>query len=247
VSRVTLAAVNSDKVVLRDVSFRLGSGRVLGVVGPSGAGKSSLAKLVIGVWRPQRGSVVLGGHDISHWNPDELGQYIGYVPQEVEFLNGTVAQNISRFRDEAAADTADLLDATETAGIQDIIQSLPDGLNTQVGADGYTFSGGQRQRIALARAVYGNPSLLVLDEPNSNLDSVGEQSLGRTIDIMRKRGCTIIIITHRLNMLNVCDDVMVLNSGTIHTYGTREQIMARLTMLKAPPPPAPLDLVAASG
>ncbi|MBN8919179.1 MAG: type I secretion system permease/ATPase [Rhizobiales bacterium] len=247
VSRVTLAAGAADKIVLSDVSFRLEAGRVLGVVGPSGAGKSSLAKLLVGAWRPQRGNVILAGNDITHWNPDELGQHVGYVPQEVEFLNGTVAENISRFAARTEESARGVLDAANVAAIGDVIQTLPDGFNTRVGSDGYAPSGGQRQRLALARAVYGNPALMVLDEPNSNLDSVGEQTLARTLETMRERGCTIVIITHRMNMLQYCDDVMVLNKGTIHTFGPREHITARLTSLRPPSQPAALDLVTSAG
>ena len=247
VSRVTLAAGPGDKIVLSDISFRLECGRILGVLGPSGAGKSSLAKLMVGAWRPQRGNIILAGNDLTHWNPDELGQFIGYVPQDVEFLNGTVAENICRFRAPADGNDAALRDAAEVAGIHDVLQTLTDGLNTRIGIDGHALSGGQRQRIALARAVYGNPALMVLDEPNSNLDSVGEQTLTRTLGVMRERGCTIVIITHRLNMLNVCDDVMVLNKGAIHTFGSRDQIIARLARLKTVQQPAPLDLITSAG
>ena len=229
VSRVVLTPPNVDAVVLSDVSFSLLSGRILGVVGPSGAGKSSLAKLLVGAWHPRRGTVYLDDHDIAHWNQDELGQYIGYVPQEIELLPGTVAENISRFRDGSPVDYSAVLEAAELAGIQDVIQGLPDGYNTKVGFDGHTFSGGQRQRIALARAVYGNPSVLVLDEPNSNLDAVGEQSLGRTLTLMRNRGSTIVLITHRMSMLVFCDDLLVMNAGTVHTFGSRDLIMSRLS------------------
>lgn len=228
VSRVVLTPPNSDTVVLADVSFTLQKGRILGVVGPSGAGKSSLAKLLVGAWHPRRGTVHIDDHDLAHWNEDELGAYIGYVPQDISLLPGTVAENIARFRDDVPLDHNAVLEAAELAGIEDVIQGLPDGYNTKVGADGHVFSGGQRQRVALARAVYGSPSLLVLDEPNSNLDAVGEESLGRTLTMMRTRGATIVLVTHRMSMLAFCDDLMVMNAGTIHTYGPREAIMARL-------------------
>lgn len=238
VSRVVLTPPNLDNVVLGDVSFSVGAGRILGVVGPSGAGKSSLAKLLVGAWQPRRGTVQLGEHDLTHWNEDELGRYVGYVPQEIELLPGTVAENIARFPEDGRIDHEAVLEAAELAGIQDVIQSLPDGYNTRTGFDGHTFSGGQRQRIALARAVYGNPSLLVLDEPNSNLDAVGEQSLARTLTLMKKRGATVVLITHRTNMLMVCDDLLVMNAGTIHTQGPRESIMNKLSAYRVPQPPA---------
>ena len=235
VSRVVLTPPNADVVVLGDVSFSVQSGRILGVVGPSGAGKSSLAKLLVGAWHPRRGTVHVGEHNLAHWNEDELGAYIGYVPQDIELLPGTVAENIGRFRDDGPFDHAAVLEAAELAGIQDVIQALPEGFNTKVGFEGHTFSGGQRQRIALARAVYGNPSMLVLDEPNSNLDAVGEHSLGRSLTLIRDRGATVVLITHRMSMLAFCDDLLVMNAGTVHTFGPREEIMNRLAAYRSIP------------
>src|SRR5882757_3442212 len=196
VSRVVLTPPNKETVVLGDVSFSLQSGRILGVVGPSGAGKSSLAKLLVGSWQPRRGTVHLDEHDLAHWDEDRLGQHIGYVPQEIDLLPGTIAENIARFRDDAALDDEAILEAAELVGIQDVIRELPDGYNTRVGQGGHVFSGGQRQRIALARAVYGNPALLVLDEPNSNLDALGEQTLGHALTLLKGRGCTVVLVTH---------------------------------------------------
>ncbi|MBN9062941.1 MAG: type I secretion system permease/ATPase [Rhizobiales bacterium] len=229
VSRVFAAPRNKDFAVLSDVSFALSPGEALGVVGASGAGKSSLARVLVGAWPTQKGSVTLDGNDLSHWDQDQLGRHIGYVPQDVELLPGTVADNIARFQTAGEARDAALLEATRIAGVQDIVQRLPDGLNTKLGPDGHTLSGGQRQRIALARAVYGDPRLLVLDEPNSNLDAIGEESLGRTISAMRARGAIVIIITHRTNILAFCDRVLVLNAGTVHAFGRRDQILERLS------------------
>lgn len=228
VSRAMLTPPNSETVVLGDVSFALQSGRILGVVGPSGAGKSSLAKLLVGAWHPRRGSVHLDSHDLAHWDEDKLGRHIGYVPQEIELLPGTVAENIARFGDDGPVDHEAILEAAALAGIEDIIRDLPDGYNTRVGMDGHVFSGGQRQRVALARAVYGGPALLVLDEPNSNLDAVGEQTLGRTLTLLKSRGCTVVLITHRMSMLSFCDDLLVMNGGTVHTFGPRDIVMNRL-------------------
>lgn len=226
VSRATVVAPGRTSTILNDISLTADRGRVLGVVGASGAGKSSLARLLVGIWRPQRGAVTLDGHDMAHWDQDELGRWVGYVPQDVELLAGTVAENIGRFQD---GDDDAVLDAVELAGIQDIIRGLPDGLNTKLGPDGHVLSGGQRQRIALARAVYGDPSLLVLDEPNSNLDAIGEESLAKTMAKMRERGAIVIIVTHRMTMINHCDDVLVMHSGTVHALGERDQIVARLS------------------
>lgn len=236
VSRIVLSPPNRDSVVLNDVSFQIRDGSVLGIVGPSGAGKSSLAKVIVGAWDAKRGAIFLGDHELRHWDPDHLGRFIGYVPQEVELLPGTVAENISRFRDDGLDHEA-VLAAADLAGINDIIQSLPDGFNTRLGGPGgHVLSGGQKQRVALARAVYGDPSLIVLDEPNSNLDAIGEQSLGRSILAMRERGASIVIVTHRMNILTYCDDVLVLNGGSVHAFGSRDQILARLSNNRLAPP-----------
>jgi PrtD family type I secretion system ABC transporter len=244
VSRVVLTPPNTETIVLGDVSFALQSGRILGVVGPSGAGKSSLAKLLVGAWHPRRGTVHLDEHDLAHWDEDRLGEHIGYVPQEIDLLPGTIAENIARFRDDQTLNPEAVLEAAELAGIEDVIRDLPDGYNTRVGADGHVFSGGQRQRLALARAVYGNPSLLVLDEPNSNLDAVGEQTLGRAMTLMKNRGATIVLVTHRMSMLAFCDDLLVMNSGTVHTFGPRDLVMNRLPTYRLSPA-SHLDAVAA--
>lgn len=243
VSRVIAVPPNSENVVLNDVSFSLRSGKLLGIVGPSGAGKSSLARILVGVWRPRRGAVSIDDHDLAHWDQDELGRYIGYVPQEIELFPGTLAENISRFRDRGTIDFEAVLEAAETAGVQDIIQALPEGYNTLVGLGGHVFSGGQRQRIALARAVYGKPSFLVLDEPNANLDVAGEQGLGRTLTMMRDRGATVVLVTHRLNMLQYCDDVLVMNAGAVQAVGSRDTILGRLPTYR-PAAPAALEAVA---
>jgi PrtD family type I secretion system ABC transporter len=235
VDRVVLTPPGQETILLNDVSFDLMAGRVLGVVGPSGAGKSCLARLLVGVWLPRRGSVALDGHDLPHWNSDQLGRFIGYVPQEVELLPGTVAENIARFRSDA--DHESVIRAAELAGIEDLIQGLPQGYNTRLGPDGHVLSGGQKQRVALARAVYGDPRLLVLDEPNSNLDAIGEQRLAAALSAMRDQGASVVIITHRLNMLIYCDDVLVMNAGTVHAFGPRDRIMNRLAPNRLTPQP----------
>lgn len=244
VDRVMATPRNRDVAVLTEVSFSVEPGRVLGVVGASGAGKSSLARVLVGAWGVRKGSVSLDGNDLSHWDQDQLGRHIGYVPQDVELLPGTVAENIARFDDASAARDAALLEATRLAGVQDIIQRLPDGLNTKLGPDGHTLSGGQRQRIALARAVYGGPRLLVLDEPNSNLDATGEEGLGRTIAAMREGGTIVVIITHRMNILAFCDQVIVMNAGTVHASGPRDQVLDRLSLLVPQRQIAPIPVAA---
>jgi PrtD family type I secretion system ABC transporter len=235
VSRLFAFAAGGDKPLLNDVSFSLGAGRVLGVIGPSGAGKSCLARTLVGAWPPRGGSIAIGDHDLSHWNEDELGRHLGYMPQDIELLPGTIAENISRFDPEAATNPDRFIAASELAGIQDLIRSLPNGYNTQVGANGHVLSGGQRSRIALARAVYGDPRFIVLDEPNSNLDSLAEQSLLLMVRELKARNATIVIVTHKLNILSYCDDVLVLNNGTVQAFGPRDQIVNRIPRSTTPP------------
>jgi PrtD family type I secretion system ABC transporter len=235
-NRVFAVPPGSDKFVLNDVTFSLAAGRVLAVVGPSGAGKSCLGRVLVGIWTPRRGNVILGVNDLSHWDQDELGRHLGYVPQDIDLLPGTVAENISRFEPPSAEQTAALHEAVEIAGIQDLITALPQGHNTLLGPSGHVLSGGQRQRIALARAVYRCPRLVVMDEPNSNLDAVGEQGLARAIQRLRSAGSTVIIVTHKLSLLGLCDDVLVLNSGAVQAFGAREQIVSRLPKLGAAAP-----------
>lgn len=235
VSRVFAFAGGGDKPLLNDVSFTLDEGRVLGVIGPSGAGKSCLARTLVGAWVPRSGSVAIGNHDLTHWNEDERGRHLGYMPQDVDLLPGTLAENISRFDPDAATKPHALIAAAELAGIQDLIKSLPNGYNTVVGPNGQVLSGGQRSRIALARAVYGEPKFIVLDEPNSNLDALAEQGFLNMVQKVRARGATVVIVTHKLNILTYCDDVLVLNSGTVQAFGARDQIVNRLPRSTASP------------
>ena len=240
-SRIFTFVAGNERPLLNDVSFELGEGRVLGVIGPSGAGKSCLARTLVGALTPRSGTISVGDHDLSHWNEDELGTQLGYMPQDVELLPGTVAENISRFDPSAATDPDRFIAAAELAGIQDLIRSLPHGYNTPLGPNGHVLSGGQRSRIALARAVYGDPKFVVLDEPNSNLDSYAEQSLLTMVQQLKSRGATVVVVTHKLNILNVCDDVMVLNNGTVQAFGRRDQIVNRIAR---PAPPPSLTVIA---
>lgn len=235
VSRVYAAAPGSDRIILNDVSFSVEPGRIVGVVGSSGAGKSCLARVLVGIWAPRRGSVSMGDHDLAHWNEDELGLRVGYMSQDIELLPGTIAENIARFDPDAVEDPSRVLAAVELAGIQDLIKSLPEGLATPVGLGGHVLSGGQRSRVALARAVYGDPMLVVLDEPNSNLDAASEQTLIRATQRLQARGATVFIVTHKLNILNYCDDVLVMNAGSVQAFASRELIVDRLPRLRAQP------------
>lgn len=235
VSRVYAAAPGGEKAILSDISFAVAQGRSVCVVGPSGAGKSCLGRILVGAWTPRRGSVSVGDHDLSHWNQDELGKRIGYIPQDVELFPGTIAENIARFDPAAEGDPSGVIAAAELAGIQDLIRGLPDGYNTRIGSGGHVLSGGQRQRIGIARAVYGDPALVVLDEPNSNLDASAEQELVGLMKRLQDKGVTVFIITHKLNIMTYCDDVLILNSGSVQAFAPREQIVDRLPRLKAQP------------
>ena len=244
VTRLIGCAPGSDKIVINDASFNLSPGRVLGVAGPSGAGKSCLCRLLVGIWTPRQGSIVFGDYDLSHWNPDEVGRYLGYMPQDIDILPGTVGEYIARFDPAMAADSKGLIEAASLAGVHDIIKSLPNGYATQIGTQGgAVLSGGQRQRLALARAVYGNPAMIVLDEPSSNLDAGGEQALGAAIDKIKSTGAIVVVASHKLSLLAFCDDVLVLNGGAVHAFGPRAQIVERLPKLR----PVPLTVVESSG
>jgi PrtD family type I secretion system ABC transporter len=246
-SRVTAAPPRRDAAVLSDISFSIAPGRALGVVGASGAGKSSLARVLTGAWRPRRGQVTIGGHDIGHFDQDILGRAIGYVPQDARLLPGTLAENIQRFRDDLDDPASGVMDAIHLAGIEDIVRTLPDGINTDMGPDGHRLSGGQLQRVALARAVFGNPHIVVLDEPNSNLDALGETQLAETIARLKESGSVIVLITHRLSMLAVCDDVLVLHAGAVQAFGRKEQVLTRLPAYRTAANPVRQAALAAGG
>jgi len=231
---LAMAAPHSKRFIIAQVSFSLPAGSALGVIGPSGAGKSTLVRALVGIWTPSHGSVRLDGAELQHWDPDELGRHLGYLPQNVELLSGTIAENIARFGE---VDDAAVLEAARLAGVHDVIQQLSQGYNTQVGEGGGSLSGGQRQRIGLARALYGNPALVVLDEPNSNLDALGETALADALRAMRERGTTCILITHKANILKMVDHVLVLKDGTMSAFGPRDQVLSPVGLPSIPPPP----------
>lgn len=230
--KLVVAAPGKKEPILRGVSFKLEAGTVVGVVGPSAAGKSSLARAVTGVWPILGGALRIDGAELSHWDPQALGRHIGYLPQDVELFAGTVAQNIARF------DTIDeeaVIAVAKRAGCHDLIQGLADGYNTQIGMGGHALSGGQRQRIALARAMYGNPSFIVLDEPNASLDAAGEEALLRAVQELKQSGTTMMIVTHKVNILTAVDTVLVMNAGTVQAYGPREEILGQVAGPRAVP------------
>ncbi|WP_336485517.1 type I secretion system permease/ATPase [Methylobacterium nigriterrae] len=241
---LVVTAPGKQQAIVRGVSFRLAPGTIVGVVGPSAAGKSSLARAVTGVWPIIGGSLRIDGSDLSHWDPQALGRHIGYLPQDVELFAGTVAQNIARFEE---IDEAAVIAVAQKAGCHELIQSLPDGYNTQIGIGGQALSGGQRQRIALARAMYGNPSFIVLDEPNASLDAAGEEALMQAVQELKRMGTTIMIVTHKVNILTAVDAVLVMNSGTVQAYGPREEILGRVAGPRVVPTPAPAVAGAPAG
>jgi ATP-binding cassette subfamily C protein PrsD len=247
--RLTVEAVSASppgvsKVVVQDVTFELEAGQGLGIIGPSGSGKSSLVRLLVGVWHPVRGKVRLDGAAIDQWSPDDLGPHIGYLPQDVELLAGTVAENISRF--EAEADTDAVIAAAKTVGVHDLIVRLPAGYETPIGEQGSALSAGQAQRIALARAFYRDPFLVVLDEPNSNLDAEGEEALTRAIQSVRERKGIVVVVAHRPSAIAGVDRLLMMNHGRVQAVGPKEEVLSKV--LQRPlAMPRPLKVVPESG
>jgi ATP-binding cassette subfamily C exporter for protease/lipase len=211
---------------LHMVNFNLGAGEVMGVLGASGSGKSTLARVLVGVWPALGGTVRLDGADIHRWNRDDLGPYIGYLPQDIELFSGSIAENISRFSD---PDPQKIVAAAQQAGVHELILRMPQGYDTQLGEDGSGLSGGQKQRVALARALYGNPSVVVLDEPNSNLDTVGEAALASAIVQLKAQGTTVILVTHRSSVLAQADKLLVLNDGRLQAFGPSQDVLKALS------------------
>ena len=225
VEQVSVAPPGSQALVVRGVTFELAPGEALGMVGPSASGKSSLARAILGIWPNRGGKVRLDGADIAAWNREELGPYVGYLPQDIELFDGTIADNICRF---TGAEPGLIVAAAKLAGIHEMILHLPKGYDTVIGGAGGMLSGGQRQRIGLARAVFGNPKLLVLDEPNSNLDDQGEKELVEALRRIKSQGCTIVVITHRTMVLQCVDKILVMKEGAAVSFGPKDQVLASL-------------------
>jgi ATP-binding cassette subfamily C exporter for protease/lipase len=226
VENVMAAPPGSKVPVIKGLAFAIVAGEVLGVIGPSGSGKSTLARLLVGVWPATAGKVRLDGADVYQWNKDELGPHIGYLPQDIELFAGTISENIARFGE---IDSEKVILAAKRAGVHEMILSMPKGYDTLLGDGGSGLSGGQKQRIGLARSMYGDPSLIVLDEPNSNLDDVGEQALLAAIVDLRKRGKTIILITHRTSIIAATTKLLLLRDGVRQMFGPTDQILAELS------------------
>jgi ATP-binding cassette subfamily C protein PrsD len=235
----------ATKLVLQDVSFPLERGSALGVIGPTGSGKSSLARLLVGVWQPARGKVRLDGFTLDQWDSDALGKHIGYLPQDVELLGGTVAQNIARF--EPDPDPQAVIAAARAADVHELIAELPQGYDTPLGERGETLSAGQAQRIALARALYRDPFLVVLDEPNSNLDAAGDEALTRAVLGVKARGGIVVVIAHRPSAIAGVDLLLVLKQGRPQAFGPKDEILTKVLQRDTPPPPRPLKVVSDKG
>ena len=231
VEQATVVPPGSRNPVVRGVSFELQAGEMLGIVGPSASGKSTLARALLGIWPTYAGKVRLDGADISSWDRIELGPHVGYLPQDIELFDGTIAENIARFR-EASSD--DVVAAAQLAGVHELILRLPQGYDTKIGSTGGALSGGQRQRIALARAVFGSPKYLILDEPNSNLDDQGEKELALALNRIKSSGCTTLVITHRTMILQCVDKMLVLKDGQRAAFGAKNDVLAALTKQQAP-------------
>jgi PrtD family type I secretion system ABC transporter len=240
VEQVTVLAPGGTTPIVAGVQFGLRAGQALGVIGPSGAGKTSLVRVLVGIWRPTKGSVRLDGAALDQWDPELLGRHIGFISQTVELFDGTISENIARMS--TAPDADAVLRAARAAGAHDMILRLPAGYDTRIGEGGEALSGGQRQRIALARALYGNPFLVVLDEPNSNLDSEGEVALRQAIAGAKARGAIVVLIAHRPSVLAVCDHMLVLANRVQQEFGPRDELLRKISVRVAPAAAAAANL-----
>jgi ATP-binding cassette, subfamily C, bacterial EexD len=212
--------------IIKGLAFGLNPGDSLAVIGPSAAGKSTLARALLGIWPAINGKVRLDSADIYQWDRIDLGKYIGYLPQDIEMFDGSISENICRFGE---IDAEAIIDAAKKSGVHEMILRLPDGYDTMIGGNGGILSGGQRQRLGLARAIYGNPAMVVLDEPNSNLDEQGEQALAFALKNLKQNGCTVIIISHKVNIISQVDKILVMADGKATMFGLRDEVLAKLT------------------
>jgi PrtD family type I secretion system ABC transporter len=224
---------NVQRHLVKGITFSLKAGETLVIIGPSASGKTTLAKLIAGALSPTIGVVRIDDASLKDWKREQLGKYIGYLPQDVELFNGTIRANIARMDPDAKPE--DIIIAAQIAGVHEMILRLPKGYDTEIGFDGSSLSGGQRQRIGLARAFYGNPKILLLDEPNSNLDSLGEAALSTAIAVAKENKITSIVISHRTSILNIADKIMIMKDGMIATYGSKKEVMDQMNKLKVVP------------
>ena len=245
VEHVVMVAPGGTKPVVANVRFALKAGQAVGIIGPSGAGKTSLVRALVGIWRPAKGCVRLDGAALDQWDLDQLGQHVGFISQTIELFDGTISENIARMS--VKPDAEAVLRAAKAAGAHELILRLPNGYDTPIGEGGEALSGGQRQRIALARALYGDPFLIVLDEPNSNLDNEGEMALRQAIANLKTRGAIVVLIAHRPSVLAVCDHILVLANGEQKDFGSRDEIMQKMTRPVAAPAAAAGNLKVVSG
>ena len=215
--------------ILRDISFEVNPGEIVAIIGPSAAGKSTLAKLMVGVWRPSSGSVQLDGGDVYKWNRENFGQYVGYLPQGIELFSGTIKQNIARMEELDKIDPAFVVKAAKLAGAHEMIMNMPHGYDSDIGFAGSNLSGGQKQRVGLSRAFYKNPKILLLDEPNANLDDAGECALSAALKYAKDSGISAIVISHRPSVLSIVDRILVLEKGKISHWGTKDEVMTTVT------------------
>ncbi|CAN5526713.1 type I secretion system permease/ATPase [soil metagenome] len=232
VGRVSVEGVNfappgAQKFVLQAISFKVEPGEMLGIIGPSGAGKSTLSRLMMGIWRPNNGTIRLDGADVFTWERQDFGRNVGYLPQDTELFAGTIRDNIARFQ--PSVDDSLVVAAAQIAGVHELILRLPNGYDTDLGESLHVLSAGQRQRIGLARAVMGRPSFIVLDEPNASLDAEGEEALMKAIDTLKADGVTIVVVSHKPNLFRAADKILVLRDGRMEMFGPRDQVMARFT------------------
>lgn len=239
VENIYYTPIGAGKHVIKGINFSVNPGETLAIIGPSASGKTSLAKLIVGVWIPQIGSIRVDNANLNDWNKEELGKHIGYLPQDVELFGGTVRQNIARM--DMNANDEDVLHAANLAGVHDLILQLPKGYDTDIGYDGGILSGGQKQRIGLARAFYGDPKILILDEPNANLDSFGEAALSLALTRAKEQKITTIIISHRTSILAAADKILAVKDGTVAMFGPKAEVLDKLNQATKRPA-EPIDI-----
>jgi ATP-binding cassette subfamily C protein len=244
VEGVSIVPPGDQRIIVQDVTFTLEAGNGLGVIGPSGSGKSSLIRALVGVWQPVRGKVRLDGAALDQWSSDILGRHIGYLPQDVELFAGSVAQNICRFDPDATSES--VIKAAKEAGVHDMVIKMREGYDTQIGEQGTALSAGQAQRVALARALYGDPFLIVLDEPNSNLDTEGDEALTRAVRGARERGAIVVVVAHRPIGIEAVDMLLVLRDGRMQAFGPKETVLGQVLQQRVAPP-SPIKIVSEGG